>query len=132
MKWFRFYTEAMNDPKVQEQLTPSLYRDWTKLLCIASESADWGYLPKLSDVAYQLRKGEEATGRIIEQLSKVGLLDKTDRGWSPHNWFKRQYVSDDTTARTRRFRGQHGNVPANENESVSDTETEYRGFVFFV
>jgi hypothetical protein len=53
-RWFRFYDDAINDPKV---LKPSdrLHHVWIGLLCVASKSD--GQLPSQEDYALILRCG---------------------------------------------------------------------------
>ena len=34
-RWFRFYNEALDDPKVQK-LPPALFKSWVNLLCLTA------------------------------------------------------------------------------------------------
>ena len=137
MRWFRFYTEALNDPKVQ-RLPAKTFRTWINILCISAdrEGELWGTLPPVSDLAYQLRMTEKATTELLDTLIAIGLIDRNGESVSLHNWDKWQYRSDDVTARTRRSREQHGNVRGNsatafggtppETETETETETAVR------
>lgn len=116
-RWFRFYDEVVNDPKVQ-RLPGEVFKAWVNLLCIASSNG--GSLPPIPDVAFSLRKSEQETSELLGSLQSLGLLDETDGGIIPHNWKNRQFKSDVSTERVKRFRnGQRG-----VSETPPDTETE--------
>lgn len=104
-RWFRFYDDAMHDPKLL-RLSDATYRAWTILLCIASKNE--GVLPPASDIALMLRIKPAMVAAWVAELSSVELLDSTDAGFVPHNWGGRQYKSDkqdDTAAeRMRKYR----------------------------
>ena len=125
MKWFRFHTEALNDPKVQ-RLPAQLFRQWVNLLCVAAEREgdDWGTLPSVPALAYQLRKSETSTTVLLASLIAAGLIDDDGETYRIHNWDKRQYKSDDVTARVKRHRKQDGNVSRNGTETPPETDTE--------
>ena len=105
-RWFRVYTEIVNDPKVQK-LAPHLFKTWINLLALAAEND--GKLPAIDDIAFKLRMSpKDADGHVCE-LIDLGLIDiSPDRSLSPHNWYTRQYRWDgaDPTAadRMRRMR----------------------------
>src|SRR3990167_2495207 len=125
MKWFRFYSEVLNDPKVQS-LSAADFKAWVNLLCVASEQEPRGSLPA-EDIAFALRMSVTSANRLISRFTEKGFLDvrcDTVTGVFIHGWAKRQYDSDDTTKRTRKHRSleQNGNVPV----TPPDTDTEYR------
>lgn len=101
--WFRAYNEALDDPKVQ-RLPGELFKTWFNLLCVASRCG--GSLPALGDLAFMLRLGEDEAGGRIAKLVEAGLLDRDGDRLRPHNWSARQYESDTSTDRVRKFR--HG------------------------
>lgn len=104
MKWFRFYTEALYDPKVQK-LSSALFRQWVNILCIANKNRDTGILPHSDDIAFALRIKPSEVQNILSQLVEKGLLDKSDDGsFFPHNWTERQRNSDAGAARQQRYR----------------------------
>jgi hypothetical protein len=122
MKWFRLYTETLNDPKIQ-RLTPELFRYWINVLCIASEHD--GALPPLVDIAFSLRLTEEqCLLQVIEPLCAASLIDRRGTGMKPHNWDKRQYKSDVSTDRVKRFRKRTRNVTTTLPETPPETDTE--------
>lgn len=145
LQWFRFYNEALNDPKVQG-LPAELFRVWINVLCVANEENDWGFLPSLDDLAFKLRLTLEETETALDDLSRRNLIEKSGRKLTPHNWNKRQYQADSSAERVRRHRQKRkeetlhvtecnvtGNVTETENvtpltrarsETETDTDTE--------
>jgi hypothetical protein len=125
MKWFRFYNEAVNDPKVQ-RLPGDTFKAWVNLLCLAADND--GYLPPIEDLAFSLRLPEEQITEILEELGARGLLDEFDGSFKPHNWNGRQYRSDVSTERVKRFRKQPRNVSVTPPEQIQiqiqKTDTE--------
>ncbi|MBR0868916.1 hypothetical protein JQ633_00990 [Bradyrhizobium tropiciagri] len=111
----------MNDPKLQ-LISDSLFRAWFNLMCIAS--AHDGILPPLKDIAFTLRIAPTKAAQVLAQLHGAGLLDKTETGFTPHNWNGRQYKSDVSTPRVKRFRQRKGTVSSGVSETPPDTETE--------
>ena len=104
MKWFRFYHEALDDPKVQ-MLPPELFKTWVNLLCIASRETLRGTLPETSVLAFQLRISNEQVTEAVSDLIERGLLDENEHGeLEPHNWQERQPESDDVAQRVAKFR----------------------------
>jgi hypothetical protein len=119
--WWRAYNEAVNDPKLQ-LLSDILFRAWFNLMCIAS--ANDGTLPALKDLAFTLRLAPTKAAQILAQLHAAGLLDKTETGFAPHNWNGRQYKSDVSTERVKRFRQHKRNVSSAVTETPPDTELD--------
>lgn len=102
MAWFRFYHEALDDPKVQ-RLTPTLFKAWVNLLCLAARKG--GRLPSVDDIAFSLRASVNDAQQYIDELILLGLLDISPKGdVTPHNWQGRQYKSDSSAERTRKYR----------------------------
>lgn len=121
-RWFRFYQEALDDPKVQK-LEPFDFKCWVNVLCLACRND--GKLPLLPDMAFALRMTIDGCQTVLERLSNGGLIDKASGGangahYVVHNWEKRQYKSDTSTPRVKRFRERSETVT----ETPPDTETE--------
>ena len=139
-RWFRFYDEVLNDPKVQ-LLPPEKFKIWVNLLCLASKND--GVLPALDAVTFALRVTRDDLVTTLDQFRDAGLLDLVEvrdapMSYEPHNWKERQYISDtkDPTGaeRARRYRERHGRVTRDgrdANVSVTatrtDTECKLRG-----
>lgn len=126
MRWLRLYDDTINDPKILK-LPEATRWHWIALLCIASKND--GALPPLDDIAIQLRVTPAKATEIIAALVRSRLLDKAETGFVPHNWDGRQYKSDVSTDRVKRFRNGKRNVSSAVSEtpcsvSVSDTVSE--------
>lgn len=117
-RWFRYYDDSVNDPKVQ-RLPDAIFKAWVNLLCLASKNG--GVLPSVADCAYALRLDERKMQSILEQLSECGLFDESEDGLKPHNWDGRQYKSDVSTNRVKRFRDKKRNVSVNVSETLDET-----------
>jgi hypothetical protein len=118
--WFRFYNNAVNDPKVQ-RLNPKLFKFWINILCIASQNA--GHIPRVEDVAFSVRLPQDQVDILLDSLVRNNLIHKTDHGFIPHNWDKRQFKSDGSTERVKRFRNRketfHETGP---DQTITDTD----------
>ena len=121
MQWFRMYTEVLNDPKAQ-RLCGDDFKGWVNLLCLAREHD--GVLPSVSDIAFALRKTEKQAEKLLEILVAAGLMDRTETGVEPHNWSGRQYKSDVSTDRVKRFRKRSKAVSETPPDTDTDTDTE--------
>lgn len=128
-RWFRFYDDAMNDPKLL-RLSDAMFRAWMTLLCIASKHE--GKLPPADDIALMLRLKTTTVATWITELSASGLLDNVDGVFAPHNWDGRQYKSDSSNERVKRHRQHKRNVTCNVTDTVTvtapetDTDTEQK------
>jgi hypothetical protein len=121
MRWLRLYDDTINDPKILK-LPEAMRWHWVAFLCVASKNQ--GDLPPLDDIAIQLRVTTGKATEIIGVLVKAGLLDKTETGFAPHNWNGRQYKSDVSTERVKRFRNAKRNVSETPPDTETDTDTE--------
>lgn len=127
MKWFRFYYEVAEDPKVQT-LPSRLFKLWVNVLCLAAKNK--GIVPPVSQIAYALRIGRARVDLDMMCLRRVGLFDETEDGLIPHNWNGRQFKSDDVAERVRKQRGNaEGNVtkPLRVTPVLRTQNTENRG-----
>lgn len=125
-RWFRLYAEVLNDPKVQK-LAADDFRSWVNLLCLACENE--GKIPDVADVSFALRMPEHGVLTLLERLSSGGLIDRMSGGpdgwhYAPHCWAKRQYKSDTSTERVKRFRERSATVSVTPPETDTDTDTE--------
>jgi hypothetical protein len=121
-RWFRMYDDVLNDPKAQK-LSDADFRGWVNLMCLASKH-DGRLDHPVGDIAFALRKTAAKTLALLTALQSAGLVDGTETGWKPHNWEQRQYKSDVSTARVKRFRKQAGAVSETPPESEAESETE--------
>ncbi len=126
-RWFRLYDELLDDPKVQS-LSAEDFRSYINLLCLANRND--GRLPSIEAIAFALRIGCPIACRsLIERLSTAGLIDTVrggpnGSGIAPHAWEKRQYKSDGSTERVKRFRKRSKVVSSTVTETGPDTDTD--------
>lgn len=119
-RWFRFYDDALDHPKVQ-RLEPALFKFWVNLLCLASRNE--GLIPEVSDVAFSLRLSEKAAGQNLDALLTAGLLDMSEgERLVPHNWNARQFKGDVSTGRVKAFRKRKAKQDETVSETPPDTE----------
>lgn len=102
MRWFRFYSDVVGDPKVQ-LMDPALFRFWVNTLCVCAEKD--GVVPPIGELAFRLRVSDEEAARSLGQLKDRDLFDTNRKGdLRPHNWDARQYKADTSTERVNRYR----------------------------
>jgi hypothetical protein len=115
-RWFRFYAEAMRNPKVA-RLTDKEFRLWVELLAVAAEND--GAIPCLDDLKHLLKRRLDHLSTGVERLISMGLIDALDDGYEPHHWAKFQYRSDVSTDRVHKHRAKR-----NVSETPPETDTE--------
>jgi hypothetical protein len=121
-RWFRFYDDAVNDPKLL-RLSDSMFRAWVTLLCLASKHD--GSLPKTADIALVLRMKAAKVAEWLTVLTAGGLLDcNADGTFTPHNWNARQFKSDVSNERVKRYRERKCNVTSGVTVTPPETDTE--------
>jgi hypothetical protein len=108
MRWFRFYAEALNDPKVQS-LSPQLFKAWVNLLCLAGVEEKDGDIGSPEEVAFSLRVGAVKLQCWLNDLVERRLIDLKDDRYTIHNWAKRQPPSDNSTPRVKALRDRDSN-----------------------
>ena len=119
-RWFRFYAEAIRNPKVA-RLSDWEYRVWTELLGVASEND--GVIPCADDLKHVLKRRLDHVYKALNALIKAGLIDALGDGYEPHNWSKFQYKSDVSTDRVHKHRAKR-NVSETPPETEAETDTE--------
>lgn len=113
-RWFRFYDSALDDSKVQ-RLPAEAFRFWVNFLCLASRN-NGNVSRNVSDLAFAFRMSEADVKEALAVVYEAGLIDDVGDGYEPHNWGERQYKSDTSTERVKRFRKR--------SETVSETPPE--------
>ena len=129
-RWFRFYDAVLDDPKVQ-QLSDPMFRAWVNLMCLASRGGGH-FADDMAQIAFALRVTKGQASKLIAGLIDAGLLERSGPRFEPHNWSARQFKSDVSTERVKRFRErymqQDRNAERNGRRTVSetapDTETD--------
>ena len=104
MKWFRFYHDALDDPKVQ-RLPGDLYKFWVNMLCLASRSDERGLIQmSVEEIAFDVRLDDETAASLMAELIQRDLIDETCEGFQIHNWNARQFKSDNVSERVSKHR----------------------------
>lgn len=99
-QWFRLYSELLNDPKAQS-LDGDTFKVWINLLCVTSQ-CDGEII--FDDISFYLRMSDADALHYCKILADKGLLDVTKNGYRPHGWEDRQYKSDGSAERTKKYR----------------------------
>lgn len=128
MKWFRFWTDTLDDVKIL-QLTDYEYRMWTYLLAFACESNSMSgeCHSDVKSMSLRCRTQVNHFSKAIETFQKLGLVTINQDGFVEiTNWSKRQFKSDNATERTRRYREvtSKRNVSRNVSGTAPDTDTD--------
>lgn len=104
MKWFRFYHDAIDDPKVQ-RLPGELFKFWINMLCLGSRSEDRGVIAlDVEAIAFAVRVSDEDAAVMLAELVQRGLLEESGDGFGIHNWEGRQRKSDNVSERVAEHR----------------------------
>jgi hypothetical protein len=120
--WWRAYDEALYDEKLQ-WLPADLFKAWFNICCLNSQNG--GVLPELKVIAFRLRVSELEATNIMDRLIEADLIDlHADGTMSPHNWNGRQYKSDVSTPRVKKYRDKRRNVSGNVSETADETLDE--------
>lgn len=120
-RWLRINEDCIDHPKLLK-LPEALRWQWVALLCVASKND--GVLPPIDDVALCLRVPEAKAAEFITKLVAAKLIDRDVDRFVPHNWKKRQFKSDSSTERVKRFRNKECNVSYGVSETVTETAPE--------
>jgi len=96
--WFRFYSEFSHDPKVQ-MMTEAMQRRLVMLFC--DKCSDVLVTLSEQELAFRWRISDEELGKTKSVFIDKGFIDD---GWNILNWNRRQFISDSSTERTRRYR----------------------------
>lgn len=122
MPWFRLYSEAVDDEKLRLLAFEDRWH-FVAILCCKSK----GILEDPSDlmrrkVAVKLGIDLATLEDVSRRLAEVGLIDQATL--QPLKWDERQFNSDNSTPRVRRYRQRlenTGNVTETFHETVDET-----------
>ena len=116
--WFRFYTEAAHDIKIESIAEETgieylvIFGAWTTLLCLASESPIRGslYVTDLKrysnvTVTNKLHCTKELSDQLIKSFISFDMLDTDENGaYRITHWLKRNPPSDNSLPRVQKSR----------------------------
>ena len=128
MKWFRFYSEFMDDPKIA-MMSDSDQLLWVKALCLASDSSTRGEICLTDEeICWKLRINPETWRHAIDKFRAKGIIEHIKGGYKITNWDKRQFESDNASQRVSKHRGSKTSVkqkqPCNVTCNVTVTPSE--------
>ena len=138
--WFRMYHEFAKDSAIQ-CLDFADQRHYVVILCLKCDGTIDRKVTRANRdrlIRQGLGLSEKETTNVKKRLQELKLIDKN---WQPKGWHKRQFVSDGSTQRTRKYRknketgnvpetlqgtshDRHGNGPETEKEAETETDTE--------
>lgn len=102
LPWFRMYAEFAKDAKVQS-MDETLQRRLVMLFCLkCSDELELSH----DELACALRISGEEMETTLEVFRRKGFMDEDD---NIVNWDKRQFASDNSTDRVRRYRERQRN-----------------------
>lgn len=134
--WFRFYTEALTDPKLR-RLTPAQRWLWVAVLGAARQSPTPGWLLLTEEEPLSARDLSDLAGVAVKAtkdglaaMERLGLVEHSDGIWRVCKWDDRQFESDDTTKRTAKHRTKersiNGDVADQRQRQKTETDTYSR------
>ena len=129
--WFRMYSEFASDPKVQ-MLAFEDQRHFIVLLCLKCNGTLDASIPSADFRERMIARGlglsPESAAEAKRRLLEVGLIDAD---WSPIKWDDRQFRSDSSAERTRKWRDKraerHGDVTVTPQNRTEQNRTETEG-----
>jgi len=126
LPWFRLYGEIVSDPKVQ-LLDFADQRHFVMVLalkCNGTLDADYPE-PELRQraVCKALGLNFEEGAEVFGRLCKIGLITT---GWQPKKWAERQFISDHSAERTKRWRDGKKH-PVTQSQTVTVTASDRHG-----
>jgi len=144
LQWFRYHAEVLDNKRVQ-RLPADLFKVWVNCQCILTQEnvGSSGKLPPMDECAFRLRKSVEETVIAFDALVDAGLFLKRNETVSEtkstvscnknetlfseqktdyfvKGWGNKQYKSDTSTDRVKRFRERSKTVT----ETPPDTDTD--------
>ena len=119
--WFRFHRKVVHNYTVQS-LDPAMFRMWINLMCLADDD---GLLPPIDAVSFALHETKESVSSAFQTLQNETLIETDGETFHIARWKEKQYKSDTSTERVKRFRNRQRNVsetPQIQNRTEADTE----------
>lgn len=112
MKWFRFYHEFVDDPKIA-MMSDSDQLLWVKALCLANDSKERGVITLSDDeICWKLRVSIEVWKHAIDKFRAKGMIEHCESGYKITNWNARQFKSDSSAERVAGHRSRQKELQA--------------------
>ncbi len=119
--WIRLYTDLPENSKIQ-RLPDHHFKFLINCWCLTGDNDD--ALPSPEDIAWRLRIDPAICQAYLDHLASLGILDKVGESYIPHNWEDRQFVSDDSKERVRKYRDRYMKHPKAVTDAVTVTAQE--------
>lgn len=132
--WFRFYSETLSDRKIDricritEQPKCLIVGAWATLMSLANDSPIRGALLltedfalSVEDIADEMGLPVNSANVILEEFQRFDMLHIENGIYWLTNWDKRQFASDTSTERVRRYRERQ--AEQDEDTATDATET---------
>jgi len=104
MKWFRVYTDIIDDPKISK-ISLKSYQIFTFLLAFVAENDENGeFILDKKDISWRFRITVNALDKALNELESVNILSIQDGILTILNWNKRQFKSDNINERVKKHR----------------------------
>jgi hypothetical protein len=116
--WFRMYGEFADDAKVQ-MMPEALQRRLLMLFCLQCQEQLEGSTD--SSIAFRLRICDDDVTVTKRHFMSQGFIDEN---WNLLNWQKRQFVSDSSADRTRRYRERKRTSQQRHGDGIEQNRTE--------
>jgi hypothetical protein len=125
--WFRCYGEMVDDAKLRLLAFEDRWH-YVAILCCKTQGLLDETKPELLDriVGLKLGLASRELDEVRRRLIEVELID---RDWQPLGWNSRQFVSDTSAERTRKWRERKTSPTPPPKESKTKTETDTEGDV---
>jgi len=123
MKWFRLHAEAIDDDKLNLLAFEDRWH-FVAIMCLKCQGVLDSRKHLDRRVAMKLGLQIKDADEVRRRLMELGLINKN---WQPAKWNSRQYVSDNSTERVRKYRSKmerSSNVSETPPDTDTDTDTE--------
>jgi hypothetical protein len=120
LSWFRLYGETVDDAKLKLLAFEDRWH-YVAILCCKAQGIVDNTKPEILDriMAAKLGLAVRELDEVRRRLKEVDLISDD---WQPSGWDRRQYTSDDSSARVRKFREKRAEEKKTETDSEADTE----------
>ena len=124
LPWFRLYNETIDDEKLRLLAFEDRWHFIALLCCKGSGLLDGSKNKDLlwRKVGVKLGLATRELEEVIRRLAEVDLVDRETM--QPLSWDDRQFISDNSTDRVRKYREKQKKTPRNVSVTAQDTDTD--------
>jgi hypothetical protein len=127
LAWFRAYGEMVDDAKLRVLAFEDRWH-YVAVLCCKCQGLQDTTTPDRLDrlMGVKLGLAQRDLDEVRKRLMSEGLIDKK---WQPQGWDKRQFATDSSTERTRKWREAQKELRTEQNRTDTYTEGDVTGNV---